>query len=527
MICDGGSCEEGLDLEVCELKLKRSCKNGILTNYDLLLDDCNGHAAPYHIHKDSVCDYNSSSNSQHSQLIAVALDGRGIYGKWEGNGALPSDLDACNGHFGSVPAFQNGEMSFPSASNVYHYHTSDTPPYTIGCFGPVNSIAECKKLYSTCDVGFATICTPKGEITYDTDCPCYTQGTETYNQNYTFTASCPDNSLKPTTPTAANTSAPSMSASSPSISNSTKPTVATSLNPTLSKAPSLSPTKTSTKSPTKSNSTEDGVVLSNESSHLESAAGKQFVGSIVAYIMIGILLVSLFMYRGLKRKQAPSKTGSTNSNVESANSGIRAYFYRIFMSDTVSSIILIFVFLDTISDIQFSSRLAKESYNGLYAASCIIISLYFSGALILTLSAQKRNASFAKSQAYSRGAFASWVLLLLIPFNLEIARFFPWNSTVDNCINFPSKQFFYVINALISVSTLPQLIMEGYFLSLKGTDYLSVLSIVIGVICLVLVLSRALVFFMFKSEMILQKSPQDVEINTDVAVVAEIEKGDQ
>ena len=36
------------------------------------------------------------------------------------------------------------------AGNVYHYHMSDKPPYTVGCFGPVASVSACKKLSDRC-----------------------------------------------------------------------------------------------------------------------------------------------------------------------------------------------------------------------------------------------------------------------------------------------------------------------------------------------------------------------------------------
>jgi hypothetical protein len=194
-ICTGGSCDAGLDLEVCHAKLEYECSNGVLTNADMLLDDCGGHAMPYHHHQDLVCDYNVSSNVGHAPLIAVALDGRGIYGKYEKDGALPSNLDACNGHFGDVPGFTLPKgASYSASTNVYHYHTSDTPPYTIGCFGSVQSLSDCKNLYSTCGTGYSTFCSSKGKIKFDTDCPCFSQGNETYNQNYGPKTDCPNSS---------------------------------------------------------------------------------------------------------------------------------------------------------------------------------------------------------------------------------------------------------------------------------------------------------------------------------------------
>ena len=30
---------------------------------------------------------------------------------------------------------------------MYHYHTSTGPPFLLGCYGPVQSVDECKALY--------------------------------------------------------------------------------------------------------------------------------------------------------------------------------------------------------------------------------------------------------------------------------------------------------------------------------------------------------------------------------------------
>jgi hypothetical protein len=176
-----GTCAGGVDVPVCESKLIADCGEENV-NYGMLLDTCAGHANPYHYHKDLACDYAAGSTGDHSPLVAIALDGRGLYGLWEGNGSAPTNLDACNGHTGPVPAYTNDDgVSFPAQDNVYHYHTSETPPYTIGCYGPVASIAECKTLFPTCDVGFVDFCTASGSVHYDTDCPCFSQAGESYN----------------------------------------------------------------------------------------------------------------------------------------------------------------------------------------------------------------------------------------------------------------------------------------------------------------------------------------------------------
>lgn len=61
-----------------------------------------------------------------------------------GGGELPA-LDACNGHYGTVPA--NATLGV-EATCVYHYHLTEEVPYTIGCYGPVESVAACKALYT-------------------------------------------------------------------------------------------------------------------------------------------------------------------------------------------------------------------------------------------------------------------------------------------------------------------------------------------------------------------------------------------
>lgn len=122
-----------------------------------------------------MCDYNKNA-SGHSPLIGIALDGRGIYGLKESSYSLPTDLDACGGHYGPVPATTIGGVTYPAASNVYHYHTQTVAPFTVGCFGPVSSLAQCKGLYGTCSSGTTTLSGLNGSATcsyeYDTDCPC-------------------------------------------------------------------------------------------------------------------------------------------------------------------------------------------------------------------------------------------------------------------------------------------------------------------------------------------------------------------
>lgn len=135
---------------------------------------------------DLACNYNAQDSAPHSPAIGLALDGKLLHGKWEGDGRLASDvgLDACNGHYGTVPA--NEALGIASTC-VYHYHTSDTAPYTVGCFGPVGALGTCKKLYSSCGSGFeeitydpdGTLTKPAVTVNYDLDCPCFSQAADT------------------------------------------------------------------------------------------------------------------------------------------------------------------------------------------------------------------------------------------------------------------------------------------------------------------------------------------------------------
>jgi hypothetical protein len=181
-VCDAGSCDSGTDLNVCTEKLEYDCSYSL--DWSLLPDDCGGHANYYHFHEKLACDYDTSSTSSHSELVGIALDGRGIYGMYEGDGATPTDLDACNGHYGTVPSYSSGDVSFDGADNVYHYHITSYAPFTVGCFGPVDSVDECKNLYSTCSTGYSCFTTTEGTINYDLDCPCFQQDGTTYNKDY-------------------------------------------------------------------------------------------------------------------------------------------------------------------------------------------------------------------------------------------------------------------------------------------------------------------------------------------------------
>ena len=85
--------------------------------------------------KDPTCIYTTpatlatyGSAAGHSPLIGFALDGRGLYGLYESTGTYAT-LDACNGHWGPVPAWSGtntdgSAITYAAATNVYHYRES-------------------------------------------------------------------------------------------------------------------------------------------------------------------------------------------------------------------------------------------------------------------------------------------------------------------------------------------------------------------------------------------------------------------
>mmetsp|Transcript_19952 Transcript_19952/g.32885 ORF Transcript_19952/g.32885 Transcript_19952/m.32885 type:complete len:292 (+) Transcript_19952:383-1258(+) len=153
----------GLDTNLAERMLHHVCGESTQT----VLDYCGGHAMPYHYHEKMTCLYNSSSNG-HSTRIGTTLDGKGLYGKFIDGGQLPTDLDACGGRYGIPP----GETE-----RVYYYVLQEKAPFTVGCFGPVNSVQECRKLYPGCGDDLTKIELGSETVLYDLECPCYENNT--------------------------------------------------------------------------------------------------------------------------------------------------------------------------------------------------------------------------------------------------------------------------------------------------------------------------------------------------------------
>jgi hypothetical protein len=159
----GVAIQGGIDTLTAEQMVQYQCN---IPSTTTVLDACGGHAIPYHYHERMTCLYTSDPITGHSTRIATMNDGRGLYGKYVGVNTLPTDLDACGGRTGITPD--------SNLLAVYYYMVQDRAPFTVGCFGPVSSVAACKELYPTCsDGGEIEITTREGTRKYDPDCPCY------------------------------------------------------------------------------------------------------------------------------------------------------------------------------------------------------------------------------------------------------------------------------------------------------------------------------------------------------------------
>lgn len=87
-------------------------------------DDCGGHVNPhagYHYHAAAGCSPEIDSLPDHGPVIGIAMDGYRMTSRLDGDGAEPSDLDACRGHI--------------VEGLGYHYHANEVGSnQTIGCF---------------------------------------------------------------------------------------------------------------------------------------------------------------------------------------------------------------------------------------------------------------------------------------------------------------------------------------------------------------------------------------------------------
>ena len=235
-----GTCDPGWDVTTCSLVLEQQCGTAYV-KYTMLLDDCGGHASPYHYHERMHCEYSYLDSSGHSPLIGFMLDGRGLYGQWESDGEKPTNLDACGGHNGTVPTTTKNSVTFNGGS-FYHYHVGEFPTLN-NCYGPSSSDTAAKAVYPTCSASATSVCTSQGQIDYLVDCPIGVR-----NLTYTATPTCPYCSGNCGVPTS---SPSSLSPTSASPSSAAPTTLApSSLTPTSASPSSTSPTSLAPTPPT-------------------------------------------------------------------------------------------------------------------------------------------------------------------------------------------------------------------------------------------------------------------------------------
>lgn len=90
-------------------------------------------------------------------------------------GIVPTDLDACGGRVGITPDSNN--------TTIYYYVITNQPPFTLGCFGSVESypvsLQQCRDLYpDNCnDEKAFCVETDFGSGLYNLGCPCYDRET--------------------------------------------------------------------------------------------------------------------------------------------------------------------------------------------------------------------------------------------------------------------------------------------------------------------------------------------------------------
>lgn len=93
-------------------------------------DRCQGHPQPggvYHYHNLSSCLDDKPGPDGNSRLLGYALDGFGIYGRYENGKPLSTaDLDACHGRT-SVVEWDGRKVE------MFHYVATPDFPYTVGC----------------------------------------------------------------------------------------------------------------------------------------------------------------------------------------------------------------------------------------------------------------------------------------------------------------------------------------------------------------------------------------------------------
>jgi hypothetical protein len=177
-----GICPGGTDTLMCAAWHEKVCgtknlKGQTASTMHMLLSDCGGHAG-YHNHEKLSCEYNSSSRfAGHSKMVGIFLTGQALFGMYEDTGTMPTNLDACNGHYGNTPATtvinnDGSTTTYPATTNTYHYHVTPHPPFFAGCFGPVASLSAAKALYPSCSDSVTSSCTCNPHGSSGSSCSC-------------------------------------------------------------------------------------------------------------------------------------------------------------------------------------------------------------------------------------------------------------------------------------------------------------------------------------------------------------------
>ena len=103
---------------------------------------------------------NTFAHAHHAPPPDHHTDGHNIEG-----GCEPTDLDWCGGRTGVTPDSKG--------ASVYYYVVSNNAPFTLACYGPVTTEAQCRALYPECDGVGVSMTTAHGTGMYDLDCPCF------------------------------------------------------------------------------------------------------------------------------------------------------------------------------------------------------------------------------------------------------------------------------------------------------------------------------------------------------------------
>ncbi|CAD7974941.1 unnamed protein product [Amoebophrya sp. A120] len=228
----------------CSITLPRVENN----NYVSLLDECGGHTREYHFHERLSCLYDQAASGHSAQVGKEAAglpDGQQllVYGKYENRPTTPQ-LDACNGHFGVTPD--------SAGVVVYHYHVSDSAPFTIGCHGPDKNAAgeeilvtleRCRAVSSGCGASATVKSITRNKypqsgsetVQYKTWCPCYDANGSNVDSAtlpvFASSATITKSSVAGTTPTPSPSPAPAPAPTPAAAAVTTTTTTTTTLAP--------------------------------------------------------------------------------------------------------------------------------------------------------------------------------------------------------------------------------------------------------------------------------------------------------